>query len=65
MPAAGVVRAPHTPGQILLYIHHAVKGTTIRKGAIPHLRVYNISEEELQRITSAGVRELGQQTAEV
>ena len=58
MPAAGILRAPQQPERILIYIHHAVKGTTIRKGAVPHLRVYNISADKLLQITRAGIRGL-------
>ena len=58
MPAAGAVRDPNNPGRILFYIHHAVKGTTIRKGAIPHVRAYSVSAKQLTEVTAASLRQL-------
>lgn len=57
-PAAGAVRSPTDPGAILLYVHHAVKGTTVRRNATPHLRAYRLSATELLRQTRRGLREL-------
>ena len=63
-PVAGVVRAPNSePGaheRILFYIHHAVKGTTARQGAVPHVRSYTLSVAELERLTADLLRELGE-----
>lgn len=57
-PAAGAVRAIDDPGTIIVYIHHAVKGTTTRENAVPHVRAYKLDAVELVRQTSRGLREL-------
>lgn len=48
-PAAGIVRAPNEPSRLLFYIHHAVRGTTMRGDAIAHVRLYSITVEEMRR----------------
>ena len=52
-PAAGLVWDPTMrQRRLLLYIHHAVKGTTMRRDAISHVRAYEISAGELERVTA-------------
>ena len=51
-PAMGIVRSPEDPERLLVYIHHAVAGTTIRLNATPHVRVYSISAEEIKEALS-------------
>ena len=48
-PVAGIVRAPHNSSTLLFYVHHAVRGTTVREGAKPHVRVYQLDVDEFQR----------------
>ena len=57
-PAAGVVLAPAEPQHVIFYVHHAVKGTTVRKGAVPRVRAYRIASAQLLRLTVEGVRQL-------
>ena len=57
-PVAGVVRSPTSPAHLLVYLHHAVKGTTIRANATPHVRVYQVTTAEILRYTSKGLQEL-------
>ena len=57
-PCSGILRAPGDPNRILIYVHHAVKGTTIRKDAVPHVRVYSVLASELQRETAAALATL-------
>ena len=57
-PAANLVLSPTDPKVALVYIHHAVKGTTMRKSAVPHVRAYKLSVAELERQTDRLLREL-------
>ena len=57
-PVAGATLAPLDSSAVLFYVHHAVKGTTIRKNAIPHVRVYRLDAAELLRETTRGLRDL-------
>lgn len=54
-PVAGAVRVS---GRVLFYVHHAVKGTTIRKGAVAHVSVYSLTEAELRRETERALASL-------
>ena len=58
MPAAGIVRAPGDASTALFYVHHAVQGTMMRAGAIPHVRVYRLPVEDLAHFTRVGLAEL-------
>ena len=57
-PAAGLVWDPGQGRSLLLYVHVAVKGTTIRQNAISHVRVFNIAADELARETTRGLHSL-------
>jgi hypothetical protein len=50
-PAAGIVRMPNDTSKLIFYVHHAVRGTTVRKSAIAHLRAYQLEASELRRLT--------------
>ena len=56
-PAAGILLAPGDRQRVLVYLHLAVKGTTIRK-AIPHVRIFSLSVQELARVTADGLDEV-------
>jgi len=57
-PVAGALRVPSDPSTVLLYIHHAVKGTTVRRSAVAHVRVYTISADVLAKETRRARHEL-------
>lgn len=50
-PAAGIVRAPNDTSRLFFYIHHSVRGTTMREDARTHVRSYMITTEEMLRLT--------------
>ena len=58
-PVAGALRAPADSSRVLLYIHHAVGGTTIRESAVSHVRAYSVSAEVLKQETKRALIELG------
>ena len=65
-PVAGVLLAPGDRQRVLIYLHLAVKGTTIREDAIPHIRVFSLSAQELAQVTAdglAGLRTTGSRPA--
>ena len=35
-PAAGIVHAPQDPSTLHIYIHHSVKGTTMKRRRVPY-----------------------------
>ena len=55
-PAAGIVHSPLQRDQLLLYVHHAVKGTTIRSSAVPHVRAYRLPVSWLAAETREGLK---------
>ena len=57
-PVAGATRQLDAPDRILFYIHHAVKGTTVRRNAVPHVRAYSLNASELALYTADGLRQL-------
>ena len=62
-PAAGLVRAPNDSKKVQFFVHHAVRGTTTRKGAIPHVRVYQLGAQDLLRYTQTSLLELAYEKA--
>uniref|UniRef100_A0A7S3FEQ2 Uncharacterized protein n=2 Tax=Haptolina ericina TaxID=156174 RepID=A0A7S3FEQ2_9EUKA len=50
-PAAGMVLVPNDPSTLLVFIHHAVRGTTMRPGAKPHVRSYRLPVNKLRYMT--------------
>ena len=50
-PVAGVVRTPDEPATLLFYVHHAVRGTTLRERARPLVRAYRLAAEDVHRWT--------------
>ena len=63
-PAAGIVQAPNDSSTLLFYVHHAVKGTTIRSGARSHVRSYQMAAKEMLRLTRLALyTHAGEETA--
>ena len=57
-PVAGAVLSPSDPNVVLVYVHHAVKGTSVRTTAKSHVRVYRMAAADIRRETTRGLREL-------
>eukprot|EP00966_Prymnesium_polylepis_P331264 7386826-Prymnesium_polylepis.1 len=58
-PAAGLVWDPRVKRQrLILYVHHAVRGTTMRTNAVSHVRAYSITTQELVAETARGLSSL-------
>jgi aminoglycoside phosphotransferase (APT) family kinase protein len=57
-PAAGLIRAPEDPSAVFFYVHHAVRGTTVRADATAHVSSYQLGVGELQRLTIRALQQL-------
>ncbi|KAL3909822.1 MAG: hypothetical protein SGPRY_009292 [Prymnesium sp.] len=57
-PVAGLVVAPYDRFSVLFYVHHAVRGTTIRTDAVPHVRSYALKVSQLRKWTFTALSQL-------
>ena len=57
-PVAGAVRAPLRAARVLFYVHHAVKGMSVRDGAVASVARYRMPASMLSRLTRRGLAEL-------
>ena len=60
--AGGGQRRGGGRGHVLFYVHHAVKGMSLRDGAVAHVARYRMPAGQLSRLTKIGLSELDGQS---
>ena len=62
--AASEQRPPSADGgNVLFYIHHAVKGMSVRAGAVAHVAQYSMPVARLRALTRAALTQLADTSA--